>query len=518
MHQASHVTAPCGAVHGTREGGVHVFRGIRYAAAPVGDLRFAPPVPMPVVAEVDATRFGAISLQDIDPLPEALPGAENNFYAPGIRTDEDCLNLNVWTPDTAGAAPVYVYIHGGAFLYGSGTGPWIDGAHLAREHGVVVVTLNYRLGLLGGLFLGDYDPRCANLSIQDQTQALRWVRENIAAFGGDADQVTIGGESAGAMSVLALLTAPDAHGLFHRAVVESGHIDAFLPLETARVSTDQVLRRLHIDPEADDVLERLRDTSTLRILAAQREFGIAVRTFPLVRDDVFLVADPHDALRRGIARDVDLLIGSNREEDNLFAVTGWAPPTRSIEAAAAELLPEGDARDRAIAAYRELAAATGIEGAAMDHLITTEHAWAEPVRTVAQEHASSGGRTYHFEFSWASTVPGVGAAHLVELPFFMGNLDAAGITALLGEETRTDPETIALGQATSAALAQFVTTGDLTDSPLGHWPLFEAGARNTMIIDRRSHVVSDHLAERLDFWESQRGASLAPLSTMAVAE
>jgi para-nitrobenzyl esterase len=123
------VSAPCGAVRGQVEQGNAVFRGIRYAAAPTGQLRFAPPQPAPRTGErIDATKFGLISLQDIDPLPKAIPGAEHNFYAAGVQAGEDCLNLNVWTPDPGGRAPVLVWIHGGAFLYGSGTGAWIDGA------------------------------------------------------------------------------------------------------------------------------------------------------------------------------------------------------------------------------------------------------------------------------------------------------------------------------------------------------------------------------------------------------
>ena len=518
MQQMSDVAAPCGTVHGAVVGGVHVFRGIPYALPPVGELRFAPPRPAPRVDDIDATRFGAISLQDIDPLPEALPGTENNFYAPGAVTSEDCLNLNVWTADPSGSAPVYVYIHGGAFVYGSGTGPWIDGARLAREHGIVVVTVNYRLGLLGGLYLGDTDPQRANFAIRDQIAALRWVRENIAAFGGDPDAVTIGGESAGAMSVLALLVAPDARGLFHRAVVESGHADAFVSLDTARASTATVLARLHLDPDADDLLARLREVSTLRLLAAQREFGIRVRTFPLVTDDVLIVADPLASLREGIAADIDLVIGSTRDEDNLFSVTGWAPPTRPLDRVLGDLLPAGPARDHARELYGAVVAEQGLDAAQAGHLVVTDHGGGEPVRTVVRAHAGSGGRTYHYEFAWASSVPLVGAAHLVDLPFFMGTLDAPGIPALLGDETRTDPATVDLGQRVSATLAQFVATGDLAASALGPWPAYETETPRTMIIDRESRVVRDHLADRLDFWQSQRGVSVTPLSTMASAE
>ncbi|CAN5268317.1 hypothetical protein BH09ACT5_BH09ACT5_15360 [soil metagenome] len=347
---ASTVAAACGAVHGTVEGGIHVFRGIPFALPPVGVLRFAPPQPAPFAEHIDATRFGAIALQDIDPLPEALPGTEHNFYSPDARADEDCLTLNVWSADPSGSAPVYVYIHGGGFLCGSGTGAWTDGSRLAREHGIVVVTLNYRLGLLGGLWLGDHDPQASNLAIQDDIQALRWVQENIAAFGGDPQNVTVGGESAGALSVLALLCAPDARGLFHRAVVESGHLGLFQTVEAARRATQTVLRDLVIDP-AEDVLAQLRATSTLRIASVQRRHGIALGCFPLVQDGVVIESDPVQAILDGACRDIDLLIGSNSEEDRLFRITGWAPPTRSVADAVGVLLPAGDARSLAARLY-----------------------------------------------------------------------------------------------------------------------------------------------------------------------
>lgn len=520
MPETSDVTAPCGTVHGLVEHGVHVFRGIPYAAPPVGDLRFAPPRPAPAVADIDATRFGAISLQDLDPLPAVKPGTEFNYYSAGARTDEDCLSLNVWTADASGSAPVYVFIHGGAWLCGSGTGDWASGAHHARENGIVVVTINYRLGLLGGLWLGDHDPLASNLALQDMTQALRWVQENIAAFGGDPRNVTIGGESAGAMSCVALLCAPDARGLFHRAVVESGHADFFVPVESARAATRAVLERLFIDPDGDDVLAELRAVSPLRISAVQREFEAeqALRTIPLVRDDVILDGDPLRAIREGCAREVDLLIGSTREENKLFTAIAGQWTARSVDEAATALLADADARAWAVGAYTALAETEHLDAYSADHRMTTEHGWAEPVRTTALAHAAAGGRTYTFEFAWGSSVPGVGAAHLIELPFFFGNLDATGVPALLGDEVVTDPATVALGVSTSAAVAQFVRSGDLTDSALGPWPVFTAEAPTTMVIDREPHVEHDHLGERLDFWQSQRGSSVSPIASIATAE
>ncbi len=263
--------------------GVAVFRGIPYAQSPVGKLRFAPPVPAATGALHDATGFGPISIQDIDPLPLALPGTENNFYAPGAVASEDCLNLNVWSPGLSGRAPVLVWIHGGAFLCGSGTGSWLDGTRQARDNGLVVVTLNYRLGYLGGLYLGDYGAERSNLALQDQLLALRWVRDNVAAFGGDPDCVTIGGQSAGAMAAAALVVAPAARGLFGRAIIESGHLDAIIDVGTARATTAFLLDRLGIDA-IGDVLAQLRQLSSFRITAVQRELGISRRAFPLVGD------------------------------------------------------------------------------------------------------------------------------------------------------------------------------------------------------------------------------------------
>ncbi len=508
----SQVNAPCGVVHGSLEDGVHVFRGIPYAAPPVGLRRFAPPVPVAASEHIDATSFGSISLQDIDPLPDAIPGVEHNFYARGARPDEDCLNLNVWSPDPSGKAPVYVYIHGGAFLFGSGTGPWISGKRHAHDHGIVVVTLNYRLGLLGGLYLGDQDPTLSNFAIQDQIEALRWIRQNISAFGGDPDNVTIGGQSAGGMSVVALLNAPAATGLFQRAIVESGHADVFVPVDEAQRATRTVLERLHIDPDADDVLVQLRTASTLRIAAAQREFGLRVRTFPLVADDVVINAEPLGALANGAARDVDLLIGTTAEEDNLFTITGWASPVRSIPEALADLLTDDDAITRGIKLY-EAAAEQGMDAAAINHLIATEHSWIEPTRAVALAHAAAGGRTYHYEFAWASPVERVGAAHLVDLPFFMGNLDEEGVSELLGDGVRSDPDIRTLGEQVSAVVADFVRTGDLSRSSLGPWPMFTETHRNTMIIDTAAQVALRRRGAVLDFWASQRGSARAPLST-----
>lgn len=506
------VKAPSGLFRGLVGDGVAVFRGIRYAEPPIGPLRFAPPIPAARGdAPFDATTPGPVSVQDIDPLPLVLPGAEANYYGPDAVASEDCLNLNVWSPDTAGRAPVLVWIHGGAFLCGSGNALWIDGMRTARENGIVVVTLNYRLGYLGGLFLGEYDPRRSNLALQDQMLALRWVRDNIAAFGGDPDRVTIGGHSAGAISAAALITAPEARGLFRRAIIESGHLDTFIDIATARETTRYLLDRLAIDAKRD-VFEQLQQVSTFRILALQRELGLSRRAFPLVGDDVILPSDPMAAL---VARtDVDILIGTTSEEDRLFAVTGWAPPAHGLAKTLARYLHDPAAKAEAEALYAPVLAERGGDQIALTHLIATEHSWAEPARLLATVHASSGGRSFHYEFTWASSALDgkVGAAHLVDLPFFFDNLDAPGVIDFLGDAGRqTSAKRLAHGL--NAAMAGFVRSGD-PSGPLGPWPPFTPAKRATHVLGTDSRIEVDRLAQRLGFWARNRGNSVPALSTI----
>jgi len=312
------------------------------------------------------------------------------------------------------------------------------------------------------------------------------------------------------LSVLALLCAPAARGLFKRAVVESGHLDLFQSVTAARRATEIVLRDLFIDADGD-VLAGLRSTSVLRIASVQRKHGIGLGCFPLVCDGVTLDSDPAAALADASARGIDMLIGSNSEEDRLFRLTGWAPSSRSLAAAAASLLPAADARDRAVELYTDAQAELGLDDAAIDSLMATEHAWTEPVRATALAHARAGGRTYHYELALKSAVPALGAAHLIDVPFFFDNLAQVGVDALLGTDVTGDPAAQALSGALGAALAAFVTDGD-PGGPLGEWPPYDDVDRATMVLDRESHVEHARLADRLDFWSAHRAGSASPFA------
>jgi para-nitrobenzyl esterase len=255
-----------GRVRGLAEGGLAVFRGIPYARPPIGARRFAPPEPPESWTSTrDATRFGPSASQN-----GALIGP---IMSLGIgRTSEDCLYLNVWTPAAdRRRRPVLVWIHGGAFVLGAGSQMLYDGAALARRGDVVVVTINYRLGAFGFLRLrdrfGQRLPAGGNEGLLDQLAALAWVRDEIEAFGGDPGEVTIFGESAGAMSCATLVGLPSAHGLFHRAILQSGGANFVWPREIAARLSDHVLDELGV--ESPDALQAL---GTDRILAVQRRF------------------------------------------------------------------------------------------------------------------------------------------------------------------------------------------------------------------------------------------------------
>jgi para-nitrobenzyl esterase len=303
-----------GPLHGRQENSVIVWRGIPYAQAPVGELRFRapqPPLPWPEVRE--ATTFGPVA-------PQLSVGLESRF---DVRPDpallpvqsEDCLFLNVWVPATATSTsqlPVMVWIHGGSFVTGSGSTPLYDGTRFAAHGEVVVVTLNYRLGPLGFLHLAELVPGCDNnLGLLDQLMALRWVQANIQAFGGDPGCVTVFGESAGAMSIAALLGMPTAQGLFQAAILQSGATRLQL---VARAK--QVAEALANSLTAGDPAQLLTLPLDQLLQGAQQLLRTTPGGLPFqpVLDGQSLTMHPLAALAAGTWRGLPLLLGTNRDE------------------------------------------------------------------------------------------------------------------------------------------------------------------------------------------------------------
>ena len=490
-------------VHGELRGsvadGVHAFLGVEYAAPPSGANRLRPPQPVESWDGVrDATRYGP-SPPQVAP-PEAA-GPEWDKSLAG----EDCLLLNVWTPDPGAAGlPVMVWIQGGAFEISSSAA--YDGSHFARD-GVVCVVINWRVGADGFLYLGD---GIANVGLLDQVAALEWVRENIAAFGGDPGNVTVFGESAGAMSIGTLLSMPRAEGLFRRAIAQSGAAHHVSSAETALRVGQNLAERLGVPPTREAIaavpVERLLEAQTaLGAELAHPDFDRwgreMVTTMPWqpVVDGLVLPGPPLDRIAAGAAADVDVMVGTNTDDWRLFLViTGEIGQITDEElagpvdvhgrrAVAAYGLPV----ESALAAYR----AKYPDAGPGNVLAAVQTDWwvRIPALRLADAHAGATAGTYMYEFAWAS--PNLGAVHALEVPFVFDSLsqDARLFGPLLGENPPQE-----LADTMHAAWVSFATTGD------PGWPKYDLDRRATMRFDTTSQVVDDPRSWERNLWEGVR--------------
>ncbi|HEX7354690.1 MAG TPA: carboxylesterase family protein, partial [Mycobacteriales bacterium] len=462
-------------------------------AAPVGDLRFAAPAPVPAWDGVrDATAYGPTAPKG--PYPPGLDGLLPELSIAG----DDYLNLNVWTPGTDGRRPVLVWIHGGAFVNGSGSIRGYDGTRFARD-GVVCVTINYRLGAEGFLHV---DGAPANRGLLDQVAALTWVRDNIAAFGGDPDTVTIAGESAGAMSVTTLTAMPSAQGLFRRVIAQSGGGHHVMSAATATAVARALAEDLGVDATADgfrsvstDRLVQAQDALSLRI-AAQPDpavwgeiAGDSMAFEPCVDGDV-LPARPIDTLARTTAG-VDMLVGSNADEALLFLV-----PNGMIDLVADDMLlasAAGFGIDAAALATYRAALPDATAGDLLAALVRDRTFWIPAVR-MAETRLEAGLPTYVYEFAWRTPqlAGRLGAAHALEIAFVFDNLDDPEGEAFVGPKP---PQHLA--DAMHAAWVAFVTDGNPGWDPYG-------AARTVMRFDDASAVVHDPMPELRAVWTGVR--------------
>ncbi len=459
------VPTAAGQVRGAVHDGVCRFLSVPYAAPPVGDRRFALPQPVPAWSGVrDALEPGATAPQRVRAVPgvdvEALVG---NGWNPG----DDYLTLNIWKPaGNANGLPVMVFIHGGGFVVGSKDAPVQDGSAFARD-GVLLVAINYRLGVEGFLPIPGIP---TNLGLRDQIFALQWVRANIAAFGGDPANVTVFGESAGAMSVANLVTSPLAKGLFRRAIMQSGHGAMTRDIGVAQRLVKALAKRLRITPDADgfrsivpgDMLDAIEKVSqpTARVDLRDKDgrepvFGIS-RFIPVHGDDVL----PHKALaalKVGVGAEVDLLIGTNAEEMNLYFIpTGVREKIGRLLATWFVHKHQPHAR-KLLKAY-----GMGVAGKKPGHAFTDamhDLVFRWPARRFAEEHR---GRTHMYEFAWRSPLfGGLGAAHAMELPFVFDTL--ASVTGPEGICGEAPPQ--ALADSVHRIWVDFATDGRLPWAP-----------------------------------------------------
>jgi para-nitrobenzyl esterase len=481
--------------------GILAFKGIPFAQPPVGKLRFrAPEPPLPWAGIRPALEYGPSA-----PQPE---GAGTMPGIPAADQDEDCLNLNVWTPGADGAKrPVMVWIHGGGFVTGSGSQIWYDGSLLAQRGDVVVVTVNYRLGALGFLALHRVGVEAdANVGLLDQVAALRWVAENIAAFGGDPANVTVFGESAGAMSIGTQLAVPASDGLFHRAIMQSGagtHVSS--PDRAARTAA-HFLTELDLTPATS---HSLRDLPLPALIGAQSRTEGALRKkisllpFQPEVDGNVLPAMPVDAVAAGASADVDILIGTNLDEANIFNLNDPEFPTlddAGLERRWAAAYP--DAVVGIIDAYRAARSGRG-EGVTPQDLgnaLLTDVIFRIPAIRMASAHASAPAATYSYLFTWPSPIFGgvLGSCHVVEIPFVFGSLTEPRAAMFVGE----GPEALALATAMQDAWLSFARSGQPASDALPGWPRYDTERRATMVLGAEISVADDPAGAERRAWET----------------
>jgi len=488
-----------GKLRGHVRDGHLAFLGVPYARPPIGALRFSAPAdPEPWSQVRDALEFGAAAPQD----PLAAPG----FRAEGPES-EDCLYLNVYTPALdRGARPVLFWIHGGGFSHGSGSQPSYDGGPLALRGDVVVVSIHYRLGALGYLYLGGHGGDAwgasANAGQLDQIAALRWVRENVAAFGGDPDRVTIFGESAGAVAVSTLLAMPQAQGLFSKAIAQSGTANRLGDTHYASAITRAYLERLGI---ADASPERLRAASVESLLRAQGPRG------PLspVIDGDSLPERPLARVRRGAVREIPLLVGTNRDEQKLYvSVPRQRIDDSELERQVRALLPArvADQAAHVVSVYRKSRSERGLPSSTHDILdaVQTASRFRIPATRLCEAQAAHQPQTYLYQFDWESPARRgeLGACHGLEVPFVWGTVGQNGNPRFTG----VGPEADQLAANMMDAWIAFAKTGDPSHSGIGAWPAYSAAERATMIFGRSCGVERAPFEEERAVWQALLGA------------
>ena len=490
-----------GKIEGTQEDGLCVFRGVPYAAPPIGDLRFrAPQPPQPWDGVRDTKAFSPIAPQVPNPVLEDLLPAPD----PPQPQSEDCLYLNVWTPGLSGSRPVMVWIHGGAFTIGSGSEEYYDGANLAARGDVVIVTINYRLGAFGFINLPALGE--TNFGMRDQIAALKWVQANIANFGGDPANVTIFGESAGGMSVGSLMASPEAAGLFHKAIPQSGAAHNALTMEETQATGRKVAEHLGIAP--DDV-DALRAASTEDVLAASVAVdplasgdmsGAASPTpqmpFQPVIDGAFLSKLPIEHIREGSADGIATLVGSLDEEMKMIiAVVPEDPSEEDVIAGLGAMHPDGPA---AYAAYRAARRERGEDDSPGEIFIAVigDVMLRVPGLRLADAQTSRA-PTYAYLFDWKS--PGLdgklGSCHALEIPFVFGT--HAGAPQFAGSGPAAD----ALAEATMDTWLAFARSGNPTN-PAVQAPAWNTETKPIAVLGENNRVEHNWRAEELSVWDN----------------
>ncbi|WP_405677236.1 carboxylesterase family protein [Streptomyces sp. NBC_00868] len=484
------VEAPAGRLRGSTEGDLNVFKGVPYAAPPVGALRWRPAQPHPGwQGTLDATAFGPSAPQ---PYREGGDQVLGTHGSPPF--DEDCLTLNVWAPRTGGAKrPVMVWIHGGGFISGSGSMPNYSGETFARNGDLVVVTINYRLGPLGYLYFGE-EGAGGNFWLTDQLAALNWVRDNIAAFGGDPENITVAGQSGGALSVAALAGArTKGRPLFRRAILQSPPLGLKIPTRAESLQRTATF----LDVVGAKNVAELRTVPWPRLIAATFEmfgrtgqWGYWSTPFLPVLDEVALDRNPADLLLSDAGADIEVLIGWTREEANFaFALSEPYAAATKDQVLARARNTFGSRAAQAYTAYEEARPGARPLDVLMD--LITDDLFRMPCVALAERRAARGRPVWAYQFNLPTPAHNgqLAAAHCLELPFVFNNFDKwsqAPFLAGLGPRVRDG-----LAATMHASWISFIRTGDPNHQPMPQWDRYGRDSRTTMTLDSVTTATED---------------------------
>ena len=483
------VATTAGRVRGYRDAGVHVFKGVPYAASTAGANRFMPPQPLARWSTVrDAVDWGPRAPQILGGEPaEMLP------VDPREPLGEDCLVMNIWTPEPGTQRrPVMVWLHGGGFASGSGSYAIYEGRELARKHGVVAISVNHRLNVFGFLHLAHFGGRWAaasNAGMLDIVAALGWIRDNIAAFGGDPGNVTVFGQSGGAGKVSTLMAMPAARGLFHRAIAQSGAALTATPAAQAIKTTEQVLQRLQISPDNLDALQQVPVARLIDAIRPAAPGGPGGLAFGPVVDGRSLPSNAFDPSAPAQSADVPFMTGTTATEVTFFAPDDQLRPIddATLRARVKGLLKVEDGEaERLIALYRKNE--PGRDNIDLFLRLSTDNSFFRlGVDTQAERKAAQRAPVYVYRFEYYSPVREgrLKSMHCMEIPFVFDNLAAGRVY------TGDGPAAQRLADQMSAAWVAFARTGDPNHPGIPRWAPFNSAQRPTMVFGGDARLVDD---------------------------
>jgi para-nitrobenzyl esterase len=515
----STVNCGSGKVLGALEGGLHAFKGIPYAEPVGGAARWRAPVPRKPWKDVlNARQYGPAALQFSARPPLRFPTARHR-YLETIRGSvnqgdgDDCLLLNVWTSsiDAGARLPVMLYIHGGSFTSGAANG-FYDASRFARN-GVVSVVIQYRLGAAGFLHGSSLfgDGVCAdNRGLLDQICALEWVRDNIAAFGGDPAQVTVFGESAGAFAIYQLAASPLAKGLFKRGIAMGGMAGTWAPADEYHALTRDVLSAVGVAPGDAAALAALgreqigKMQTTLQALVFRAKdperYGSITRTrVPFLGAAVggaFLPQPPLPTYRSGTPNNIELMLGTCRNDGGLFSLGLPLPP--ALNARLFSKFLSGLVPNRDMAAARGFYAEqlSGLQSQRVQERVNNDAFYLMPTLRAAEAHAEGHpGKTYHYRLDHASSIPGLGAIHGIDVALLFR-------TPQVDRLLRAGERMEALSESMMQAWTTFARDGKPAAPSLPRWQPFDARSRATMVLDDSSRLELDPEPQLRRFWEA----------------